>query len=153
MRKRFHSSSFDFCIFIHTTKQFYIFLYINNLLLFSDPKRPFLWQIQKTITTDFTCKFLSIAKYILNLKIKQTPRSIRLSQCAYTRRILEKFKMSKCHLISTFLPPRTYPCCAVDTKPHNQKQYQNIVNSIMYLAINTWPNLTFIYSILSQYSS
>ena len=151
--KRFYSSSFDSCIFIHATEQFYIFLYVDDLLLFGDPKGPLLWQVREAIATDFVCKFLGIAKYVLGLEIEQTPRGIRLSQRAYTRRILERFGMSECHPVGTPLPPGTYPRRAVDTEPHDQKQYQSIVGSIMYLAIGTRPDLAFTCSILGQYSS
>ena len=79
LRKNFHISDFDPCIFVHDTEQFYVFLYVDDILLFGRSSS-LMNQTKKLIGDDFACKYLGRATYVIGIEIRYYDHGIAISQ-------------------------------------------------------------------------
>ncbi|KAG7188181.1 hypothetical protein KM043_017675 [Ampulex compressa] len=87
----------------------------------------------------------------LNIGIEETVDGIYLSQEDYIDKILNKFGLEECNT------SRTPASCQQNLNEYEDSQavdkthYQELIGSIMYLAVGTRPDISFTVSYLSQY--
>ncbi|KAI0996392.1 hypothetical protein K3495_g11788 [Podosphaera aphanis] len=152
-QKNFKIASFDPCVFIHPVKQVFIAIYVDDILIFG-PNNSFSQNLKTSIGNDFECKDLGNAKYLLGLEIIHESSGIRLSQQGYSKKILERFGFNNSHKISTPLDPNITLFKGIEEERiNNVKEYQAIVESLMYLVIGSRPGLAYSVTLLSQFSS
>jgi hypothetical protein len=109
----------------------------------------------------YEIKDLGEANMILGIHIERdrSAGTISLSQRAYLERVLKRFGMSDCNPSSTPLPlgivlsKAQSPQCQEDRQYMANKQYREVLGSIMYAQIATRPDLSYAVSTLSKYSS
>ena len=82
----------------------FLILYVDDILLIGNDIE-FLDSIKGYLNKSFSMKDLSEATYILGIKIYRDRSRclIGLSQSAYLDKVLKKFKMDQCYLLSTAL--------------------------------------------------
>jgi len=102
---------------------------------------------------------LSPCHFYLRIEvIRDRPRrTLRLSQTAYLRKVLQDFDIKHCNdkiktpmETSSRLMP-TEPGYKAD--PKFRKQYQSAVGSLIYAMLSTRPDLAFTMSVISRFSS
>ena len=94
------------------------------------------------LKTEFEMKDLCKTKFCLGLQLKHLPEGVFVHQSTYTKRVLEKFNMDKCHPLKTPMVVRSFE---VDKDPFRPKEKDqevlgpevpnlSAIGALMYLA-------------------
>ncbi|CAA3006661.1 uncharacterized mitochondrial g00810-like [Olea europaea subsp. europaea] len=86
--------------------------------------------------------------YFLRMEINQTQDGIFVYQRRYGKKILKKFSMENCKLVSTSLVQNLMLIKEYGSKKSNEKVYRSLVGSLLYLTIIR-PDITFAANMLS----
>ena len=84
----------------------------------------------------FEAKMMPEVSHILGIKVERMKKGIRISQKAYTIRVLEKFGIMNCK-------PRSIPL-PVGISLMKKVPYQEALGSLMWLQVETQPDLSFV---------
>ncbi|KAD2805656.1 hypothetical protein E3N88_39033 [Mikania micrantha] len=108
--------------------------------------------VKNTMRARFDMKDMGLADVILGIKINRTQHGLMLSKSHYVDKILENFNEGDTSVAQT----------PVDTTQHLSKnrgervvqlEYSRIIGSLMYLMTCTRPDLAYVVSRLSRYTS
>jgi hypothetical protein len=146
----FTQSRYDECIYTKIYKDVFIAigLYVDDFYIFTN--RPKEGDFVKTeIGRDFDIKDLGEARECLGVQITKDNGGIRLSQETYVKKILKKYGMEDCKLVSTPVETNVHLKPGVGHDP----RYQEIVGSLMYLSCCTRPDISYAVTMLSQFNS
>lgn len=148
----FLHSSFDPNLYT-SDFQVFLLLYVDDILLIS--KLPSeIQRVKLLLSGKYKMTDLGRATCFLSIEINQRRNSITLSQSRFIQTILRRFQMENCNPVQTPLEPGTQPLDLDDPMTaEDQKTYQSLVGSLMYLAVATRPDLGFTIAYLSKYNS
>ena len=155
----------DNCMFVKQSggTMYLISLYVDDILVAgSNPEE--VENIKRQFTKRYEMKDLGELNYYLGMKITRTQNAIKLDQSGYVRDILEKYgylfagkegkvvntpmerdlKLRKTESRSMTANQRAY----VNTFP-----YQNIVGALLYLALNTRPDISYAVGVLARFNT
>ena len=142
-----------------------ILIYVDDILVFAKDNST-LDQVFTMFNSRFDCKNLGVIKRFLGMDVIITTHTVTLSQMSYAEKIVEKFLSWFSPLYST---PRKLPL-PYDTQErlYDESQpkrgddwfewwslfpYMQIIGALLYLAINTRPDLMFTVCMLARYSA
>ena len=153
MTDGFKINECDKCVYVKNTEHGFVIicLYVDDILIMGSNN-----EVIKTTKEMFNNKFdmkdLGVADVILGIKISKTSDGLILSQLHYIEKILKKFKQDDSS------PMRT----PVDVNLHlfknngkriSQQEYAQAIGSLMYVMNCTRPNIAYVVSKLSRYTS
>jgi ATP-binding cassette subfamily B (MDR/TAP) protein 1 len=118
-------------------------------------------RLKKELSKSFAMKDLSLAKYILGMRIERDRKSnkLYLSQEKYIEKVLRKFKMDKarevsCPLADHFkLSKKQCPSTEKMEKEMQNVPYVLAVGSLMYAMVCTWSDIAQVVSTVSRFMS
>lgn len=148
---KFVQSDADPCVFIRKVNGEIILLaiYVDDGLLAATNESCFS-PVIKFLQKHFEVKEFE-AKCYLGLQIEQLiDGSIKISQEAYTKRVIERFGMIDAHSATTPIDNH----CALNTDVNGKQTnfpYREAVGSLMYLANGTRPDICFAVNFVSRY--
>jgi hypothetical protein len=124
------------------------------MLLFGPPT-DFLDEVKLLLSTDFECKDLGNAHFLLGIELRMlTGGGIELNQHAYIEKILKRYRMNDCNTIGTPLEEHSHLVKGTEEEQIDHPAlYQSLIGSLMYFVIGTRPDLAHTISFLSQFSS
>ena len=128
-----------------------ICLYVDDMLIFSTS----LLQAKKVndyLSSVFKMKDMGEADIILGLKIIRSNDRIILSQSHYIEKILKRFDMLECCLVSTPLDG-SMKLLPYQDSPISQLSCSKIIRSLMYAMTSTRLDITYVVGKLSRYTS
>jgi Reverse transcriptase (RNA-dependent DNA polymerase) len=134
-----------------------IAIYVDDLLI-AGASKPDIDKIKDNLKQRFKISNLGACHFYLGMEvIRDRPRrTLRLSQTAYLRKVLQDFGMEHCSGVTTPMETssRLMPA-GPDYKadPAFRKQYQSAVGSLMYAMLGTRPDLAFAVSVILRFSS
>lgn len=129
-----------------------IALYVDDFFIFSsnEYQKKMLCEL---LNSNFSIKLLGPVKQVLGMKVERNRKQgiLKLSQSEYVKNLLIKFGMEDCHKVATpmevnFNPPKAE---VID----DRFPYQELIGSLMYLAVCSRPDIAFVCSKLSQYNT
>ena len=138
----FTQSKSDPCLFtLNKSNEFAILLlYVDDMLLAAD-KPDLLTSISNGLQKKFKMTSTPLS-WMLGLCIEQSSDSIRLHQELYVTNLLKKFKMIDCNPART--PMLENHDDGTASPPFNDVNlYQSLLGSLMYLAVQTRPDISF----------
>ena len=152
----------DHCVyrFVNNATIIWLCLYVDDLLLFSN-HLPALSAFKRRLAAEFRMKDLGEAKFVLGITIERNrvARTIAISQAAYVRSVLARFRQENAKPVFTPLDAGqhlTKSDCPVDGSPEQQFMrsvpYLQAVGAIMFLMLATRPDLAFAITKLAQFS-
>src|SRR5215813_8861680 len=145
--------SSDAGIFIHKKKQVYVIVYVDDCV-FMGQNKAFVNEIKSVFIKKWECRDLGDVKEFLRMRITKKGHDIYLDQCAYLKKILEKFNMTNAKRASTPLPadyvPEVYNS-KIDTG--RRQLYQQVIGSLLYLMLGTRPDIAYAVTKMSQYAA
>jgi hypothetical protein len=116
---------------------------------------------KEELAKSYELKDLGTAKFILGMKIEKNEESgdIRLSQRAYSERVLERFKMDEAKPRSTPLPAGL--SLSIEDSPRTKEEledmkkipYRQALGSLMWLQVATRPDLSYTVNLLSRFAN
>ncbi|UYV76450.1 hypothetical protein LAZ67_14000428 [Cordylochernes scorpioides] len=143
----------DPCLFKwkNEDKYFYVGIYVDDFITVSDSKdtsNRFINKLRHHLEIkDVTCKGM-----FLGIKIIQDKEGISLQQSHYVQQILQKYGMENCKEVPTPGSKEINLDNHIEDDNCDQHTYQEALGMLMFLAVNTRPDIAYITSKLSQYS-
>ena len=155
----------DNCLFVKRVGReiYLISLYVDDILV-AGSNLVEVENIKRQFTERYEMKDLGELNYYLGMKITRTEESIKLDQSGYIREIVEKYG----YLLSgkegrTYNTPmeRDLKLRKSEARSMTDKQreyvekfpYQNIVGALLYLAINTRPDIAYAVGVLARFNT
>jgi len=161
----FQQCILDNCLFVkHVGDEVYLIsLYVDDILI-AGSKINVIEEIKGKFTQKYEMKDLGEVNYYLGMRISRSEDYIGLDQTGYIREVLNKYddllrglehrhyttpmerdlKLRKVESIEMSQKHREY----VDKFP-----YQNIVGALLYLAINTRPDISYTVGVLARFNT
>ncbi|UYV66514.1 hypothetical protein LAZ67_4001938 [Cordylochernes scorpioides] len=143
----------DPCLFKwkNEDKYFYVGIYVDDFITVSnseDTSNRFINKLRHHLEIkDVTCKGM-----FLGIKIIQDKEGISLQQSHYVQQILQKYGMENCKEVPTPGSKEINLDNHIEDDNCDQHTYQEALGMLMFLAVNTRPDIAYITSKLSQYS-
>ena len=147
-------------IWMNDTTKIIIPIFVDDLTLVSDSKQD-LDQAKDELGKIFKLKDLGPTTSLLGVEVTydHSQKTLKLLQRQYIQEILEQFKMSNCQPIS--MPMSLGQCLNSSMGPSTPEEiedmqnipYLNVVGVLNYLAIATWPDITYAVGCLAQFNS
>jgi len=155
----------DNCLFVKNIGEeiYLISLYVDDILIAGTDLQE-VKRIKQQFTDHFEMKDMGELNYYLGMKITRTDDFIKLDQAGYVREILEKYK----HLLrgletKTVNTPmerelKLRKLESATMTPGQQAYvskfpYQNLVGALLYLAINTRPDIAYSVGVLARFNT
>jgi len=100
------------------------------------------------------CHDTSGGKEFLGMCVSQTAQSVEINQFIYLKQILTWFDMQNVKITPTPLPTGYNPeANTVPVDPTCQQEFQQVIESLLYLMLGTRPDITFAVIKMSQFSA
>nr|ABF94929.1 retrotransposon protein, putative, Ty1-copia subclass [Oryza sativa Japonica Group] len=126
-------------------------LYVDDILIFGT-NLEVINEVKSFLSQNFDTKDLGVVDVILNIKLIKGENGITLLQSHYVEKILNRFGY-----IDSKPSPTPYDPSLLLRKnkriARNQLEYSQIIGSLMYLASTTRPDISFVVSKLSRFTS
>jgi len=147
---------------LYTSVKVILILYVDDILIAS-PDIGLVESTKKQLYNYYQMKDLGPVRQFLGLEIYQEKDKITVRQSNLILSVLERFGMAQCNGLGTPMETARQHRHKAKTElpisppavlsPEQQKQYQAIVGSIMYLAVGTRPDLSYTVSVLSKFNA
>ena len=152
---KFHQSDANSCLLLHSQKHIMLLLYVDDIVIVSAAISVIIW-FKQSLAAAFKVKDLKEMQKILDIQITCNCKrwTLHMNQTHYVEKMLQDFHMEtdkhKCTEISL---NRYDALCSADSNDQriDQRQYQQTIESLMYAAIHTHPDIFFVLDWLSQY--
>jgi Reverse transcriptase (RNA-dependent DNA polymerase)/Integrase core domain/Chromo (CHRromatin Organisation MOdifier) domain/gag-polypeptide of LTR copia-type len=157
------SSPLDECLYVKVVNQqrIYLAVYVDDTIAAYPKALESVWLTDKAkIANKYAIKDLGNCEWILHMAVvrDRNNKTITLSQQSYIQTMLEKFNMNNCKSASNpfwitdlSVPPQKIEPCLLNEEEHSE--YRSIVGSMLYAAIITRIDITYIVSVLTRYLS
>ena len=142
----------DKYLYVKDTKNSYVILcpYVDNMLIVCSNDK-MIKSTKDMLNSRFDMKDIGLGVIILEIKIRTLNRLV-LSQSHYVNKILRKFNKDDSGVARTLIDTSQY-LSKNKGKSDSQIEYFRIIGSLMNLMICTRPNIVYIISKLSRYTS
>lgn len=112
-------------------------------------------RLKYVLSSNFKIKDLGEIKKCLgvNVKVNKSEKTISISQEDYIDQLLLKFNMSLCKTVQTPMETKCQKVSKDKNDIDNLFPYQQIIGSLMYLAVLTRPDIAFAVGFLSQFNN
>jgi hypothetical protein len=150
----FTPSKHEPCLFIRGTgaDRVYVMVHVDDALVFG--KAGAIKQAKASISSMFDIKDMGQASYFLSMRIqKNADGGYTLSQSKYVEDVLARFQMADCKSSLTPLPVGVHLSKDDGTPLPTDNLYLALVGSLIYLAVNTRPDISHAVGILSRFMS
>ena len=146
----------DPCLLRHQTQQFFVLLYVDDILL-ATADEAMRVQVTRALADKFQLKeFGDVGRY-LNLQVEHRNGSFFLHQRSYIESVLEKFRMQDAKWAKTpgpdgVLSKSMCPSSDEERKEMAEVPYKSAVGSLLYASGGTRPDIAFAVNTCSQFS-
>ena len=141
------------CVYTKTVRNtcFIVCLYVDDMLILGT-NIEIIKSTKRMLSNNFDMKDLGVTDVILGIKITRTPDGIGLSQSHYVDKMIERFKDYGIKENTNHFLPHVHLHKNTGTGIR-QLEYSQIIISLMYLMNCTRPDITYVVSKLSRYTS
>src|SRR5215469_9960141 len=137
----------DSGVFVHLNRQtnniVIAVIYIDDAL-FAGSNQAYTREIKAKFMARWESCDLGVAEEFLRMKISYKSGLTILDQRAYLLKIAQRFKLDKAKVAHTPLPANYLPIPNTGSvDPKRRTYFQQIIGSLLYLALGTRPNIAF----------
>ena len=153
----FEQTASDPCLYVHTNsserEMFVVAVYVDDIIL-GGKNESILCQVKQELSTKFDMKDLGPLHHFLGVKViqDQLSESIWICQPTYTEKVLHRFDMHNSKPVGSLVNPDVkLSACENPDDVCDQKLYQAVVGSLLYLSTKTRPDIAFAVSIAARF--
>ena len=150
----FQCSEHEPCLFIYTNngEHTFVMVHVDDALIVGP--RHGVDEAKALIAQMFDTKDIGTASYFLGLEIERTNDSeYHLSQKRYTQDLLRSFEMNDCKVKTTPFPFGDRLSKQDSTPLSKNNRYAELIGSLLYLSVNTRPDIAYPVGVLSRFMS
>jgi hypothetical protein len=145
----------DPCMFYKngTSGRVFLLFHVDDALV-ADTSLQLVQEAKAAIASKFKISDLGEARYFLGIEILRSPQGYYLSQEAYCRNLLQKHGFSDMKSKRTPFPQNV--CLVKDGTALDDAEhaaYRSIVGGLLYLSVNTRPDISYAVGCLARYMS
>jgi hypothetical protein len=135
------------CVFIKKSLNCFciILVYVDDLNIIGTARD--IEEAMACLKVEFEMKNLGKTMFYLGLQLEHLPEGVFVHQSNYTKRVLEKFNMGKCHPLKTPMVVRSLEVLGPEVP------YLSVIGALMYLANYMTPDIAFAVNLLARYSA
>jgi Reverse transcriptase (RNA-dependent DNA polymerase)/Integrase core domain/GAG-pre-integrase domain len=150
----FQQCQADHCIFVNQRTGIILAVWVDDIIILGKEMEE-INEIKRDLNEKFEMKDLGELEYFLGIQLfrDRATRRIHINQTGYINTILERFGMTECKPASTPMASGTKLLKSDGENMVNQHQYQSMVGSQMYGMLSTRPDIAYLLSQISQFSS
>jgi hypothetical protein len=130
-------------------KRLIVGVYVDDLIIMCESDQE-LNLFKNEIKKVFWMSDLRALSYYLGIEVKQGGQGIRLSQCTYAAKLIEKVGMISCNSCATPMEAKVKLSKVSESKPVDATMYRSLIGSLRYL-LHTRPELTYNVCYLSRF--
>lgn len=148
----FTSSQADPCIYTYEQegKKLLLAIYVDDLILaYSSAK--LIEKIKKQLNDSFEMEDIGKLRNCIGIEITEEKDGLKISKRNYIEKALKKYNMENCKPVSTPIEP--YLKLQKSDKCDPSIPYQNLIGTLMYLAVAIRPDIAYAVSYLSQFNN
>lgn len=127
----------------------FVALYVDDLIFMGNNGKMIL-DFKSKMTQEFEMTDLGLMKFFLGLEVRQERTGIFVSQEAYAKEILKKYKMTHCNSVSTPMEPGVKLSKFDGGERVDASKYRSLVGSLRYLTC-TRPDISLSVGIVSRF--
>lgn len=149
---QFVPSKADPCLYVRKkgNRVSFILIYVDDVIIATQTEEEF-ERIFEVLQKNFTMTNLGDVKHFLGIDIKRKSGSYTLCQQQYIRKLAERFglqdaKPSKIPLDPAYLQQKEEEDCQLP----NNSQYLSLIGGLLYVSVNSRPDVSVSVSILAQ---
>jgi transposase InsO family protein len=146
----FNQSGADPCLFYQGSGEttVYLLVHVDDAIIVG--KSDLVQQVKGKVSAIFDIKDLGAASYSLSIEIHRSGEGISLSQGLYVQKLMAQFGMAACNGEDTPMVPGAY-LMKEGTPLPAENRYCALVGGLLYLAVNTRPDISFAVGCLSRF--
>lgn len=153
----YNKSKHESCLFIKKDRNSLtlVALYVDDFFVFSNDCKNVEF-LKSKLSSEFEIKDLGEAKQCLGVKITRDYKNneIFLDQESYIDQVLRNFGMENCKTVNTPMESKVNADKVLNSDINlSNLPYQNLIGSLMYLAVLTRPDIAFAVNYLSQFNN
>lgn len=123
-------------------------VYVDDIIVFHKSDK--LADVVKSdLQSSFSIKDIGSLSYYLGLNVIQNDGCIQVSQTTFINNVLKKFNMLQCSKAAT--PLQKVKLQANESGDPSSYPFRSLIGSLMYVAVNTRPDIAYATSYLSQF--
>ena len=152
----FEQTASDPCLYVHANSEremFVVAVYVDDIIL-GGKNESILCQVKQELSTKFDMKDLGPLHHFLGVTViqDQLSESIWIGQPTYTEKVLHRFDMHNSKPVGSPVNPDVkLSACENPDDVCDQKLYQAVVGSLLYLSTKTRPDIAFAVSIAARF--
>ena len=152
----FEQTASDSCLYVHANSEremFVVAVYVDDIIL-GGKNESILCQVKQELSTKFDMKDLGPLHHFLGVTViqDQLSESIWIGQRTYTEKVLHRFDMHNSKPVGSLVNPDVkLSACENPDDVCDQKLYQAVVWSLLYLSTKTRPDIAFAVSITARF--
>lgn len=146
----FHSSTADPCLYVRRTKNgfLYLLIYVDDIVVVVRTESEYR-ALVAALKEEFKITELGDLRFFLGLQVRKKNGRYSLNQRSYIIKVLSRFRMenaktSRIPMMTGFLQQKE------EELMQNQGEFQNLIGCLVYIAVNTRPDVAIATSILGQ---
>lgn len=148
---KFVQSKNDSCLYCRGTgeNRVYLAVYVDDIVFACRTEEEY-QQIIRNLNKYFTVTSLGDIRNFLGVEVRRTDEGIKLNQARYIRKLLSRFGMEDAKPSKFPLDPGHLQTKEESVKLPNNTQYASLVGGLLYVAVNTRPDIAVSVSILGR---
>jgi len=157
MKSGFDRLQANNCVYIYGN-DLILALYVDDIILFAQSIDR-INEVKSLLMSEYDIRDLGRVSYLLGITVKHEEGKIRLSQELYINKLLKMYGMDDCRISKTPMDQgvKLSKCdCPHSDVERDQMEgipYQQLIGSLMYVALATRPDILFAVTKLSQFNS
>ncbi|KAJ1691007.1 hypothetical protein LUZ63_015162 [Rhynchospora breviuscula] len=134
-KHKFKQCPYEHALYVKENKGnlLYVALYVDDLIFMGNDEK-MIKEFKEVMTREFEMTDLGLMKYFLGLEVRQEKTWILVSQEAYAKEILKKYKMDECNPISTPMELGAKLSKFEGGDRVDASKYRSLVGCLRYLA-------------------
>jgi hypothetical protein len=145
----------DNSIFVNKTHKIIVAIYVDDFII-TGPDKNRIEELKGSLKKEYQMKDMdNVSKYLgLDVAQSEDKEKIQVNQKTYIRSILRTFGFEDCNPVSTPMEPGIVLQKSEEAIDEElQQKYQRAIGSLMYVMVQTRPDISYAVSTLAQYSS
>lgn len=147
----------DHSIFVTTSgiNGWIVSTFVDDIKVMGVKRSSYIERVKLELAAAFEMADIGLISFYLGLKVERNraKKTLKLSQTAYIDKILAKYRFDQAKPCNTPMkeripPPNKGP----EASQAEQKWYQGMTESLIFLMMETWPDITFITSVVSHFA-
>lgn len=140
----------DFCLYVNQFEgdTCYVLIYVDDIIVASKSKQ-LLLHCEETLKNSFCIKNLGEIKNYLGLQIKKENGCFTINQASYITRIIKEFGLAEAK-VSEIPISVGYGKGGESVLLLNNEKYRQLIGCLLYISVNTRPDISASVSILAQ---